>query len=154
GELAVRTHDPSSDVLAEAPRLWLVTKAGEGRELAILSRRQAAREWLLTLPGVTNREAAEAWKGASVSVFRSDIAPPKEAEGEFFQGDLVGLQVVDPQGRPLGRVESLWNTGPVPNVVVRLADGGELVVPFADEFVPSVDVAKGEMVVRPPEVVE
>jgi 16S rRNA processing protein RimM len=84
-------------------------------------------------------------------VARADIAPP--AEGEFFQGDLVGLTAVDEQGATLGRVEAVWNTGPVPNLVIRMGTE-ELLVPFTDAFVPSVDLEAGRVVVRKPEIVE
>jgi 16S rRNA processing protein RimM len=98
---------------------------------------------------VQTREQAEAIVGATLSVFRDDLEPP--AEGEFFQGDLVGLEAVDPTGVSLGTVEEIWNSGPVPNLVIR-GGKGELMVPFVDEFVPEVDLAGRRVVVRPPEL--
>ena len=56
------------------------------------------------------------------------------------------LRAVDEQGRELGTVAEIWQTGPVPNLVVRGA-AGELVVPFADEFVPTVELEKGQLVI-------
>jgi hypothetical protein len=51
-------------------------------------------------------------------------------------------------------VEEVWATGEVPNLVIRGPKQPELVVPFADEFVPSVDLATQRIVIRPPEYVE
>jgi len=48
----------------------------------------------------------------------------------------------------------VWNTGPVPNLVIEDSRGEELLVPFVDDFVPEVDVEHGRLVVRPPEMVE
>ena len=42
----------------------------------------------------------------------------------------------------------MWNAGPVPTLVIR-GDGGELLIPFADEFVPRVDLESGVILVRP-----
>ena len=51
-------------------------------------------------------------------------------------------------------MEEIWDTGPVPNLVIRGEGRPELVVPFADEFVPTVDLEQGVLVVRPPEFLE
>jgi 16S rRNA processing protein RimM len=152
GELAIRSFDPASTTLEEVDRVILRAKDGTERELAIEALRQASKETLVVLEGVRGRAAAEALKGATVLVFREDLEPP--ADNEFFQGDLVGLAAFDPEGRPLGTVEALWETGPVPNLVIRQEGKEELVVPFADEFVPEVDLAQGRLVVRPPEWTE
>ncbi|MGZ6076340.1 MAG: ribosome maturation factor RimM, partial [Myxococcaceae bacterium] len=70
------------------------------------------------------------------------------------QGDLVGLEARTPEGVPLGRVTEIWNTGPVPNLVIQGTAPEPLVVPFVDEFVPEVDLQAGVLVVRPPEMLE
>jgi 16S rRNA processing protein RimM len=66
----------------------------------------------------------------------------------------VGLEARTPEGAPLGRVTEVWNTGPVPNLVIQGEGSEPLVVPFVDEFVPEVDVQAGVLVVRPPEMLE
>lgn len=152
GELAIRPFDPASTTLEEVERVLLRARDGSEKEHAIESVRQASKETLITLEGVEGRTGAEALKGATVLVFREDLEPP--VENEFFQGDLVGLAAFDPAGTPLGTVAELWETGPVPNLVIRQAGKEELVVPFADAFVPEVDLEKGRLVVVPPEWTE
>jgi 16S rRNA processing protein RimM len=147
GEVVVRTHDPASQALDEVERVWARLRSGEERELAIEGVRDAPKgDLLVVFVGIETRKTAEALVGATLSVFREDLEAP--AAGEFFQGELVGLEAVDPQGAPLGKVEEVWNSGPVPNLVIR-GDGRELMVPFVDEFVPEVDLARGRVVVRP-----
>ena len=152
GEIAVRTFDPQSTVLEAVKRLVLQLRSGEERPAVVESARRAAETTLLTLDGVHSRSAAEALRGATVRVHRTDLAAP--GEGEWFQGDLVGLEARTPDGQPLGRVTAVWNTGPVPNLVIEDSRGEELLVPFVDDFVPEVDVEHGRLVVRPPEMVE
>jgi 16S rRNA processing protein RimM len=152
GEVAIRTFDPASEALDVVERVLLHTRSGEQREVWLEAVRPTPKENLVVLEGVDSREAAEALVGAKVFVFREDLEPP--AEGEFFQGDLVGLTAVDESGAELGRVEEIWSTGEVPNIVIRSPKRPELVVPFADEFVPSVDLATQRIVIRPPEYVE
>jgi 16S rRNA processing protein RimM len=152
GELAVRTFDPDSEALTLVRRLVLRLRSGEEREVVLTAARRGGDATLVSVAGVTSRSAAEPLKGATVSVHREDLPPP--AEGEWFQGDLVGLQARTPEGAPLGRVTEVWNTGPVPVLVVE-GDGPEpLLVPFVDEFVPEVDLQAGVLVVRPPEMLE
>ncbi|HET9158577.1 MAG TPA: ribosome maturation factor RimM [Myxococcaceae bacterium] len=152
GELAVRTFDRDSEALSSVRRIVVRLRSGEERDMAVESARRASDATLVSLAGVTSRSAAEAFKGATVLVHREDLPPP--AEGEWFQGDLVGLEVRTPDGTPLGRVTEVWNTGPVPNLVIEGTGPEPLVVPFVDEFVPEVDVKAGVLVVRPPEMLE
>jgi 16S rRNA processing protein RimM len=146
GELAIRTFDAASVALEGVERVVLRSRDGEEREFAVIGSRPASKEVLLTLASVEGRTASEALRGSTVLVYREDLLPP--AEGEYFQGDLVGLRAVSPEGEPLGKVEEVWNAGPVPTLVIR-GEGGELLVPFAEEFVPQVDLDSGMVVVRP-----
>jgi len=152
GELAVRTFDPESEAVGTVRRLVLRLRNGEERELEIARTRRTADATLVSLAGVTSRSAAEPFRGATVLVHREELTPPRE--GEWFQGDLVGLEARTPEGAPLGRVTEIWNTGPVPNLVIEGTGPEPLVVPFVDEFVPEVDVEAGVLVVRPPEMLE
>ena len=152
GELAVRPFDPDSTAVLEVQRLLLRTKDGEAREWAIRTARKAAKETLVLLEGISDRAGAERLVGAAVCVHRRDL--PDLGEEEYFQGDLVGLEAFDQRGKPLGRVVELWETGPVPNLVIRGEGLPELLVPFAEPFVPEVDLEKRRLTVVPPEYEE
>lgn len=152
GEVAVRPFDPGSETLDTVKRVRVRTRAGEEREMRIESLRPTPKEDIVVFVGVETREEAEALVGSTVFVYREDLEPP--AEGEYFQGDLVGLTAVDEAGQELGKVAELWATGEVPNLVIRGPGESELIVPFADEFVPSVDIPGGRIVIRPPEYME
>lgn len=147
GEVSVRTFDPASETLYEVERVLAKRRDGAEVELPVEGVRQAPKGDLLVMfGGVERREAAEALVGATLLAFREDLEAP--APGEFFQGDLIGLTAVDESGATLGVVEEIWNSGPVPNLVIR---GGarEIMVPFIDEFVPTVDMEARRVVVRP-----
>ncbi len=148
GEVAIRTFDPNSETLDIVERLLVRPRTGPERVMRLESLRPTPKEHLVVFEGVRRREEAEALVGAAVLAFREDLEPP--AEGEYFQGDLVGLTAVDESGKVLGKVEELWEAGEVPNLVIRgegLAE--ELVVPFIEDFVPTVDVPGGRIVVKP-----
>ena len=151
GEVGVKPFDPDSQVLLDVGRLQLELKSGQTCLMSIRSARPAVREILIHLQGISDRTAAEALVGAAVRVHREELPAPEE--GEYFQGDLVGLEAFDAQGVKLGEVVEVWETGPVPNLVIRgpgLAMP-ELVVPFVEEFVPKVDLERRRLTVNPPE---
>jgi 16S rRNA processing protein RimM len=147
GEVILKTFDPSSTVLEEVERITLVTRAGETKEFTIGTAGESpGSDLLLTLEGIRKRVDADPLVGSAVHVRREDLEAP--AEGEFFHGDLVGLEAFTPEGKRLGVIEEVWSTGPVPNLCIR--DGKEeLLVPFAEEFVPKVDLAAGRVTVIP-----
>lgn len=152
GEVVVRTFDPSSTALEEAPRVVARLKDGTERELVIESVREGPKgDVLVCFAGVERREAADELRGSGLFVRREDLEAPEE--GEYFQGDLVGLEAVTPEGAALGRVTEIWSSGPVPNLVV--SDGQrEVMVPFAAEFIREVDLAGRRVVLVPPEYQE
>lgn len=89
---------------------------------------------------VTERDAAEALKGARVYVPRTSFPTP--ADGEFYWVDLIGLTVDTRDGLNLGLVVGLIETGP--HCVLRIqstdAAAPECLIPFVDAYVLSVDL--------------
>jgi 16S rRNA processing protein RimM len=80
-------------------------------------------------------------RGAVLEVPRTALAPPGEDEYYVFQ--LVGLDVVEDGGRPLGRVVDV---GPgVANDVLELDSG--LALPMVEDCVRAVDLDESRIVV-------
>ncbi|MEX2644714.1 MAG: ribosome maturation factor RimM [Gaiellaceae bacterium] len=84
-------------------------------------------------------------RGAVLAVPRKALPAPEEAE-TWYAFELVGLEVVEEGGRPLGRVTRV-EPG-VANDVLEV-DEGRLLLPFVDACVRDVDVAAGRIVVSP-----
>ena len=101
------------------------------------------------LSGVGTREEAEALKGTRLCVPRERL--PSLGDDEFYHADLVGLEVVDTGGAPLGRVRAIFDHGAGDILEVTGAGGAALLVPFTRAAVPTVDLAAGRVVVDPPE---
>ena len=89
---------------------------------------------------VTERDAAEALKGARIYVPRTSFPTP--ADGEFYWVDLIGLTVDIRDGLNLGLVVGLIETGP--HCVLRIqstdAAAPECLIPFVDAYVLGVDL--------------
>ncbi|MFI9384687.1 ribosome maturation factor RimM [Kutzneria sp. NPDC052558] len=151
GELVVdvRTDSPEERF---APGAVLATRARDGASgtVTIAAARPHTGRLLVTFEGVAGRDAAEAMRGLLLVVDAADIAPSDDPE-EFYDHELEGLEVVDVQGNRIGVVAEVLHTAASDLLSVRRPDGGEALVPFVADIVPTVDVAGGRVIVDPPE---
>lgn len=87
-------------------------------------------------------------KGWLVRIDTADAIPLPE--GEYYHYQLVGLDVFDEAGRPLGRLAQIIETG-ANDVYVVVGPNGEILLPAIASVIREVDVAGRRMVVAPPE---
>lgn len=83
---------------------------------------------------VTDRNAAEALRGTTLTVRRSEL--PALAEGEYYHADLIGLACVSTTGEALGECVAVDNFGAGDVLEVRRPDGKTFMVPMRPEVVP------------------
>jgi 16S rRNA processing protein RimM len=100
---------------------------------------------------IASREAAEALKSTRLYVPRDRL--PATEEDEFYHADLIGLRVVSLAGESLGEVRSVQNYGASDLLEIWKTPGVRQpwLIAFTKEAVPHVDLAKGEVVIDPPE---
>jgi 16S rRNA processing protein RimM len=98
--------------------------------------------------GIDSISAAERLEGAEVRIPLEQRAPL--AEGEYYQSDLVGCEVIDRRsGQLLGVVKALEEYGGPGLLVVE--GPRELMIPFARAICPEIDVAGRRILVELPE---
>ena len=96
------------------------------------------------IPGVADRDAAEALRGSEIWVPRSALPPPRA--GEYYWVDLEGLRVVNLEGVDFGTVSHLFSTG-ANDVLVARGDR-ERMIPFLEpDYIRSVDFGAGVVTV-------
>ena len=138
-----------ADIAAYAP---LSTEDGM-RIFTLKITRPVKGGFAVRLGGVSTREQAEEMRGLRLFAPRDRL--PALPDDEFYYSDLVGLDVVDTGGEPLGRVRAVEDFGGGDFLEIRLAATGKpLLIPFTREAVPTVDLAARRVVVDPPEDVE
>ncbi len=102
---------------------------------------------LMRLEGVTTRTEAEALRGATLEVDRSQRWPlPPD---HFYASDILGLKVVTESGEDLGAVAEVIRT-PANDAYRVEGPAGEILIPALKAVVCAVDLEAGRMVVRPP----
>ena len=105
-------------------------------------------QFIVALAEVTDRGAAEALTGAEVVVAR-DRLPPPEADS-FYWMDLIGMVVTTMDGKPLGNLIRILETGANDVYVVRRG-ARETLVPALASVVRRVDLEQRRMWVDLPE---
>ena len=100
---------------------------------------------LLKLEGVEDRTAAEGLRGRELLIRRDDVRLP---EGEYFDGELLGLDVYD--GETGQRVGELVKVDRYPASKVYTVRGEkEFLVPAVkDAFILNVDLENNRMDIR------
>ena len=108
GWLRVKSFaDPPEQL--ENYRTWNLLVNDQCREVTLRRFRTTPRGLECLLDGVETRDAAEALRGAEIRVNRADLPPA--GENEWYWADLEGLDVLNLEGRLLGRVHGLMATG-------------------------------------------
>ncbi|HEX7060447.1 MAG TPA: ribosome maturation factor RimM [Woeseiaceae bacterium] len=144
GWVRVRSWTEPREALLDY-REWLVGSGDAWQVRPVAEAKVHGKGLVARLAGTDDRDAAARLVGADVAVPRERM--PEPAEGEYYWADLEGLEVRHRDGRVLGRVDRLIETGAHDVLVVQPGAAGrdsEILIPFVPgEFVLGVDLAAG-----------
>ena len=102
------------------------------------------------LKGVASKEAADALRGTRLYAPRERL--PDLPDDEFYHADLIGLEILDTGGTPLGRVKAVLNHGAGDLLEVAGKDLKQpVLLPFTKAAVPTVDLTKKRIIADPPD---
>lgn len=147
GEVIVRSLSDDPERFAVGARLE--TDEVPSRELVVIGSRSHAHGHLLRFEGVADRTTAEQLKGVSLTIAPSERRTLED--DEFWPDQLIGLDVIDESGHPLGTVVDVVLAEAQDRLVVETPDEGRVEVPFVSALVGEVDVPANTVVVTPPE---
>ncbi len=150
GELKLRSFTENPMAIATYGPL----ETEDGRRRFDIEALRPARDFLVArIAGIDTRAAAEALRNVELFVPRERLPPIDEAN-TFYHADLVGLDVVAPDGARIGTVHALHNFGAGDILEIMPVGSGEpLMLPFSDTVVPKIDLKAGQIVVvRPAEI--
>lgn len=136
GEVKLESFtEPRSAIFRYQP--WVLRDArGIERECEGAKGRETPKGVVATLPGVEDRDGAEATRGLEIFVPREALPPPKP--GEYYWVDLEGLRVRNVDGVDFGVVSHLFSTGA--NDVLVAQGERERMIPFVlPDYIVSID---------------
>ncbi len=148
GEVSVevRTDEPE---LRLAPGAVLATDPASAGPLIIATGRVHSGRLMLRFEGVADRTAAEGLRG-TLLIAEVDPGQTPEDPEEFYDHQLIDLDVVTADGREVGRIAEVTHLPYQDLLVVRRPDGSEVLVPFVSEIVPEIDLDEQRAVITPP----
>lgn len=153
GEASVEPWTDSPDRFDELETVTLVSPdERETRETAVESVRIHAGRALLKFAGIDSPEEIQLLHNWTVEI------PEEKAraleEDEYFLHDLVGLTLVDAEGRERGVVAEAYEGGGGILLKVKRPDGREFELPFAADLCTEIDLSAKRMAVSLPEGIE
>jgi len=142
----VRTDDPAGRL---GPGATVRTDPAAAGPLTVADGRVHGGRLLLRFDGYADRTAVERLRGV---LLLADVDPDDRLADpdEFYDHQLVGLAVRTVAGEQVGLVHEMLHLPGQDLLAVRRDDGGEVLVPFVAELVPTVDLDAAVVVVDPP----
>ena len=138
GEVRIVPWADSPDFLCRFSTLYI-----DGAPRRLLSCRVHKGSVIAKLDGVDTVEGAMLLRDKTVQLHRADAKLP---EGAFFLADIIGLDVVDEEGRPLGRLKEVLS--PSVQQVYVIEGEREIMIPAVPEFILETNIAGGYIKVR------
>lgn len=147
--VGIRTDEPDERFAVGAV---LRTDPAERGPLTVSSQRfVSGQKLVLGFEEIPDRNAAETLQG-TLLVISTDELPALDDDDDFYDHELVGMQVVTDSGDQVGEVLDIVH-GPGGDTLVVQAAGArrEILIPFVREIVPTVDRSSRTMTITPPE---
>jgi 16S rRNA processing protein RimM len=138
GEVRLHLHNPSSDLLASAKTVVLVSPAGARSSARLSTRPGAGGRVIGRFDGVTDEAGATALRGFRVCIAKASL--PALSPDEYYVWQLEGC-AVELSGVRVGVVVGVQEAGPNDVLEIHTPAGDAHFVPVRKEFVLEVDVA-------------
>src|SRR3954462_3785021 len=142
----VRTDEPE---LRLAPGAVLATDPASTGPLTIETGRVHSGRLLLRFEGVRDRNAAEALRN-TLLIAEVDPEVLPEEEDEYYDHQLMDLDVVTADGVEVGRITEISHLSSQDLFIVERPDGTEVLIPFVEEIVTEIDLEEQRAVIDPP----
>jgi 16S rRNA processing protein RimM len=153
GEASIEPWTDSLDRFDDLDAVTLVSPDDtKTRETRVESVRMHAGRALLKFAGVETPEDVQTLRGWSVEI--PETQARQLEEDEYFLHDLVGLTLIDAEGKDRGVVTDAYEGGGGILLSVKRADGKEFEVPFAAQLCTEIDLEAKRMIVTLPEGIE
>jgi 16S rRNA processing protein RimM len=147
----VKVHCEAESFSAFSPGHTVIVRDSKGasRVMEIVDARPQGRKQLLLLKGISDRNLAETLPGSDLLVEKSSL--PDLEPDTYYWSDIAGMSVISVDGRHIGTVTSLIETGSNDVYVIQTPDTGEILIPAIASVVLEIDLNRKIMRVDIPE---
>ena len=153
GKIKVKSLSDFEERFTKPGKRWIQKEKEIPTELELTSgfKKPGKESFIVTFREITNRNQAEILKGYKVLIQVTDI--PQLNKDEFHLTELVNLQVKINENNKLNIIGKIINLENEKNnlLVIRLLENNKKVlIPFAKEIVPVVDIKNKFIIITPP----
>jgi 16S rRNA processing protein RimM len=135
GELVMEVLTDFPERLRPGLQVYIGLQHQPGRLTSVRGHQQAL---LIGLEGIPDPESAASLR--SQLVYVTAAKRPSLPEGEYYHHQIIGLAAISEDGQVLGQVTEILETGANDVLVVRPAQGPEILIPFLDSLLLKVDL--------------
>lgn len=96
---------------------------------------------IIKLKGIDDINLIEKYKGSTIYIDESEL--PKLPEGKYYIKDLIGMDVITDEGKVLGKLDDVFNTGA--NDIYQV---GDILLPATDEVLKKIDIENRQIIVH------
>lgn len=140
GEVKIEVLTDFPDRFAPGNRAYV-----DGHPLTIERSRPHKDRLALKFFGIDDIEAASQLRGRNLEIPIDQIH--ELPVDEYYRFQILGLEVFDMQGEPVGKIDDILPTGSN-DVYIVTGPRGEVLIPAIDDVIKSIDIQKGQMVIQ------
>jgi 16S rRNA processing protein RimM len=140
GEMVMDLHTEFPERMKSGRKLLV---GEEYKPMTLASARPHQKGMLVRFQGIETPEAAGEYRNQWVYIKAKEA--PKLPEGQIYQHELIGFQVIDENDQPLGELVEILETGANNVYVVKDETGGELLLPAIPSVVLNIDPGRRVM---------
>jgi len=146
GLCGVKPYGETFERLKAPVAVYIGEDERSAREAVIEKSTLRPQGWAVQLRDVADRTAAERLHGMNVYIREDQL--PKLDDGQYYHFHLKGMAVVsESTGSRIGTVRDTVNLPSMDALDVVLTNGGDVIVPYNDQAIVSVDGEKKVIVV-------
>lgn len=113
----------------------------DSNEFEISKMRVQKNVYIVKLKNIDEINLIEKYKGKDITINEND--KPKPKDGEYFKEDLIGMDVITDDGKDLGKLDDIFNTGA--NDIYQV---GNILLPAIDDVIKQIDIKNNKIIVH------
>lgn len=146
GDVQVESLSDVPDRFECLKSVTLLMPTGESLETEVLRTRKLSRFYVVRFSAFSSPEEATKFRGALIQIPQKSVPPLPDTQ--YYQFELIGLEVHDETGRVLGKIEEVISR-PHQHLFVVRNEGDELLIPVVHPIIRHVNVQAGTITVAP-----
>ena len=145
GMVKVKPFTDNIERFSNLEKIYIKNKSGQ-TEYKIQEVKYHKNMVLIKLEGINTPEQADLLRNAYLEVDREHAVPLEE--GTYYIVDLIGLEVYTEEGKLLGKVDDIYNTGANDIYVIKDELGKQVLLPGIKDVIKNVDLEGGKITVH------